>query len=233
AKHVEIGLTDKSDSMNSVVALLAARGVGPGLVLVVGDEFAPIGGGAGSDSLLLVPAVDRAVVVSVGVEPGGLPSHIRHLPTGPSGLLGLADEQLHRRRAGRVPSVDEDPAWIIREDSSDPLRRRVAETLCTLGAAGLATRGSVEEAGAGSTPLVLADGVYRGHAEADLLPGPQWTGLIVAPRPDSDERILDLRTGVLTRHGGGDATALRTLRFTSAAQPGIVALRAEAEPGQM
>ena len=49
AKHVEIGLTDKSDSMNSVVALLAARGVGPGLVLVVGDEFAPIGGVAGSD----------------------------------------------------------------------------------------------------------------------------------------------------------------------------------------
>lgn len=233
AKHVEIGLTDKSDSMNDVLTLLAARGIGPGLVLVVGDEFAPIGGVAGSDSLLLVTAAQRATAVSVGVEPGGLPLGVRHLPTGPLGLLELADEQLHRRRAGRVPSVDEDPAWIIREDSNDPLRRRVAETVCTLGAAGLATRGSVEEAGPGSTPLVLADGVYRGHVEVDLLPGPLWTGLTVAPRPDSDERILDLHTGVLTRHAGGDASALRTLRFASAAHPGIVALRAEAEPGQL
>ena len=42
ARHVEIGLTDKSDSIRELLALLARRGVGPGLVLIVGSEFGPI-----------------------------------------------------------------------------------------------------------------------------------------------------------------------------------------------
>ena len=55
AKHVEIGLTDKADAARWVFAELGRRGIGPGLVLVAGDEFGPLGGLPGSDSFLLVP----------------------------------------------------------------------------------------------------------------------------------------------------------------------------------
>ena len=50
AKHVEIGLTDKSDSARWAFGHLWQRGIGPGLVLIVGDEFGPLGGLPGSDS---------------------------------------------------------------------------------------------------------------------------------------------------------------------------------------
>ncbi|MCZ7536815.1 MAG: hypothetical protein M5T61_13550 [Acidimicrobiia bacterium] len=47
AKHVEIGLTDKSDSTRYVFGDLWRRGVAPGLVLVAGDEIGPLGGCGG------------------------------------------------------------------------------------------------------------------------------------------------------------------------------------------
>ncbi len=71
AKHVEIGLTDKSDSARWIFADLWRRGIGPGRVLIAGDEFGPLGGLTGSDSFLLVPEAVRATAVSVGAEPTG------------------------------------------------------------------------------------------------------------------------------------------------------------------
>ncbi|MDZ4828222.1 MAG: hypothetical protein SGJ13_17425, partial [Actinomycetota bacterium] len=55
AKHVEIGLTDKSDAARDLLARLWDEGIGPALVLVGGDEFGTLGGIPGSDSLMLVP----------------------------------------------------------------------------------------------------------------------------------------------------------------------------------
>ena len=72
-KHIEIGLTDKSDAARWAADWLAQRGITGGLVLIGGDEFGPIGGVVGSDSLMTVKAFARSVVVSVGVEPGAFP----------------------------------------------------------------------------------------------------------------------------------------------------------------
>ena len=66
AKHVEIGLTDKSDSARWLIRDFGRRGIQPGDVLVVGDEFGSLGSLPGSDSLLLVPETDGAVAASVG-----------------------------------------------------------------------------------------------------------------------------------------------------------------------
>ncbi len=135
-----------------------------------------------------------------------------------------------RWKCGRVPTVDEDPAWIIRETGRDPLRHRVTESLFTLGAGGFATRGSVEEAAPGSVPLVLASGIYTETGAGEhLLPGPQWTGLDFRPAPEEDLRVLDLRTGVVARKEIGHIPPVRTLRFASVSRPGVVAMRAEAE----
>ncbi len=229
------GLTDRSDSMRDILSLLARRGVGPGLVLVAGAEFGSLGGVAGSDSLLLVPAAARVIAVSVGEEPGEVPAGVLHVGGGCQGFLRLLDEQLRRRRRGRVPGVDEDPAWIIRETGIDPLRHRVTESLFTLGAGGVATRGSVEEAVPGGMPAVLAAGVYDGTGPGQrLLPGPGWAGLAVDPAPAEDVRVLDLRTGVLARtEQGADAQPLRSLRLASVTIPGVVAMRAEAPAARL
>ena len=70
-------------------------------------------------------------------------------------LLALLDEQVRRHARQRVPAVDEDRA-IVCETGAGPERRRATESPFTLGAGGVATRGSAEEAAAGAQPMVLA-----------------------------------------------------------------------------
>ena len=222
-KHVEIGLTDKSDSGRWAVDWLAERGITGSLVLVGGDEFAPIGGAVGSDSMMLVPGLARAKVVSVGVEPGGVPVGVDHLGGGPERFLSLLDGQLSRRRHRRVPGIDEDPAWIIALPD-DPAMDRAAEALGALGNGWAALRASREEDGPVASPLFVVNGVYTGTGPSQrLLEGPVWTQLAVRTgRPD--RRLLDLRTGMLTCTSSGHA-GLTSIRFLSAARPTAMAMR--------
>src|ERR1019366_3510652 len=125
------GRTGSSDSMRDILSFAARRGVGPGLVLLIGPEFGVLDGVAGSDSLLLIPEAARVIAVSVGAEPGLMPPGVLHVGGGRAAFLRLLDEQLRRRSRGRVAGVDEDPAWILRETGIDPLRRRVTESLFT------------------------------------------------------------------------------------------------------
>jgi len=131
--------------------------------------------------------------------------------------------------------VDEDPAWILSETEAGPLHRRVTESLFTLGAGGVAARGSVEEAVPGAQPMVLVAGVYDGTGSGQhLLPGPVWTGLAVQAAPVDDRRMLDLRTGVLERTElTADPCPLRTVRLASVTVPGVVAMRAEASADRL
>lgn len=122
-----------------------------------------------------------------------------------------------------------DPAWTIREVSGNTLRRRVSETLLTLGEAGFGTRGSVEEDGPDTTPGVLIAGVYTGAgAQQRLLECPNWTALSIDPPITADERILDLRSGVLHRRETDGHRDFRSIRFVCADRAGVAVLRAEA-----
>ena len=94
-KHVEIGLTDKSDSARWAADWLVLRGITGELILIGGDEFGPIGGAMGSDSFMIVDALSRAPVVSVGVEPGGVPDGVMHLGGGPTRFAELLDAAAH------------------------------------------------------------------------------------------------------------------------------------------
>jgi trehalose/maltose hydrolase-like predicted phosphorylase len=146
----------------------------------------------------------------------------------------VLDEQLRRRARGRVPDLDADPAWTLRETGGDPLRHRVIESLFTVGAGGFATRGAVEEPRPDSVPMVLAAGVHTGSGpDEHLMAGPVWTALDVDPAPVSDEHVLDLRTGTLLRQETTGRIPFRSLRFASAARPGVVALRAEGAVGRV
>lgn len=226
AKHVEIGLTDKSDSMRWLLAEFHSRGIGPGLVLVAGDEFAPLGGVRGSDDYLLVPEADRAVAISVGVEPGGVPDHVNHLPGGPPRFLAFLDEQLARRKALRVPEVDRDPAWVIAlHDGPELVRVRAA--LATVANGRFGTRAVPEEEDSPyENAVVVAQGAYRHDHDLGetLLPAPDWTRMELTDALPAGEFLFDLRTGTLRR----DAGTFHSLRFASLPHPEAMAMRAEA-----
>src|SRR6266511_79953 len=222
AKHVEIGLTDKADSARWVFGDLLARGIGPGLVLVAGDEFGPLGGLAGSDSILLVPEGARATAVSVGAEPNGTPVEVLSLGGGPETFLALLADQLDRRRRRDVPDVDGDPDWTFQVDGLDQRLERVHESLLTLADGKLGTRGSPVVGNGATAPTVLLAGAYEGNgATTELARAPLWARLSASRTLRPRRRRLDLRTGLLHEEG-----SLTSLRFSSLARPGTVALRA-------
>lgn len=230
-KHVEIGLTDKSDSARWAASWLACRGVTGRLVLVAGDEFGNVGEVQGSDSFILVPDLQRAAVVSVGVEPRGTPDMVEHLGGGPARFLELLDEQLARRAQRRVPEVDDDPDWTIRLPA-EPALARVGEALAALGTGLAGTRASREEDGAGTVPLFVVSGVYTGGSSPQLVHGPSWT--LVSPVGKGllpDERTLDMRTAVLARRSLDGS--LRSLRFAPLTEPHALAFRVEAQGAEL
>ena len=94
-KHVEIGLTDKSDAALFAANWLAERGITGGLIAIVGDELGPIGDVAGSDSLMMIDLLARASVFSVGVEPEGVSDRVVALGGGAARFLDLLDAAAH------------------------------------------------------------------------------------------------------------------------------------------
>ena len=73
-KFLELGITDKSDSMEWVCNnLFNPMKIKPEEVLIVGDEFGKIGGIDGSDYKMCIPLLRKAKCISVGIEPNGVP----------------------------------------------------------------------------------------------------------------------------------------------------------------
>lgn len=229
-KHVEIGLTDKSDSAHWLFEQLARLGVGPHAVLLGGDEFGPIGGLSGSDSLMLIPEAEPATAFSVGVEPGGLPSGVLALGGGPDAFLDLLEDQLDRRTKGELPFPDPTPGWTIEVDGFDPANERARGAVLTLADGCIGTTGAPLFGHSSAPPRVLVSGVYDGKGSTSrLLEGPGWSRLDADLDPDAQlRRVLDLRTGTLFEDIQlPDGTRTRSLRFSAMARPGTVALRVE------
>ena len=229
AKHLEIGLTDKSDSARWMLRDLWRRGIGPGQVLIGGDEFGPLGAAAGSDAKLLVPEADRATAASVGVEPGGVPAPVIALGGGPERFLDVLADQRERRRRGDPPELDGDPAWTLQVDGFDPKPERAHESLLTLADGRLGTRGTPLGEHADAASLVVAAGIYRGTgAETELRPGPEWNRLPFRIDPRRPiRRLLDLHTGLMQQVIGTPDGTVRAILFSSLARPADVALRCE------
>lgn len=227
AKYVEIGLTDKADSSLWVFAELWTHGIGPGLTLVGGDEFGPLGRLPGSDSLLLVPDATRATAVSVGREPNGVPEGVLPLGGGPSAFVALLDDQIRRREQGEVPQIDEDAAWTLRIAGVDPEHERANEVLLGLADGRIGSTGSPLWKHPAAEPRVLAAGVYTGTGpETTLVEAPVWQQLDDLALPTGRfERTLDLHTGVLRHLLESKAGRAEAALFSSLAQPGTVAFR--------
>ena len=191
AKHVEIGLTDKSDSSRWIMSWLWERGIAPEQVLIAGDEFGPLGGVPGSDSLLLSGDGRRATAASVGAEPGGVPDR--------AWRAALLEDQITRRERGELPIPVGDPRWVLAIEDADPPRERVYASLLTLADGRLGTRGEHAHPARGWRARRADVGRYtRTGAEAHLLAGPRWNAIDLDHTPAGQAlRALDLRTGTL------------------------------------
>jgi glycosyl hydrolase family 65 len=231
AKHVEIGLTDKADSACWLFSELGRLGVGPGLVLVAGDEFGPLGGLSGSDSFLLVAEAARATAVSVGAEPNGVPGDVIRLGGGPDTFIALLEDQLERRVRGDAPELDDDPLWTLEVEEDDPMLERVHDALTAIADGRIGTSGGVVLRPDGE-PRVFAAGLYSGDgAHTALVPCPLWHRLWTHDAAiERRRRRLDLRTGVLEDELSSGADDLRAVLFSALSRPGTVALRADGAP---
>ncbi|MEO5728518.1 MAG: hypothetical protein ABI134_29375, partial [Byssovorax sp.] len=237
-KHIEVGLTDKSDAMAYVMREIAEPlRIAAEDVLVGGDEFGPIAGYEGSDSLMLgVPEIAGATVVSVGPEPGGAPTNILHIGGGPDRFVALLDHQLEITALRGAFALPRDAAWIIDEPGFDAAREHEIESRLAIANGYVGTRGSIAEGSSVSRPATFLAGAFELSSDPspvpELLVVPDWGRLrfVIEGEPFAVEtsetqhhrRVLDMRRGVLLRDytakgSQGHVTRLRTVQAASLA----------------
>jgi len=203
-KHVELGLTDKSDSVRYLIGEVAeANAIGASEILILGDEFGPIGGVEGSDYKLLIPAVRDSLCISVGSEPCGVPAGVAHLGGGADTFTAILEAQV---RAWRNEPPESSAAlsfslsfcpptdpWQLHESAvcngsacscscsgtagaGVPVLDR--ETMFTLGNGYMATRGSHEDGLLAGGPATFVAGVFDCDPDPDevteLVSMPDW-----------------------------------------------------------
>jgi trehalose/maltose hydrolase-like predicted phosphorylase len=240
-KHVEVGLTDKSDSINWVMReQVRRRGLPAGEGLIAGDELGSPGAVEGSDHKMMTPESRGAVVVSVGPEPAGVPEVVIHLGGGPPRFRELLRAQVRahalRRPARAAPgpapadlplTPTTDPTWLLVEEGFSPAREPEVESLFTTANGYVGTRGSLAEGGLGSSPTTFVAGVFTTPdtpgAVSELVRAPDWTDLRIAakgreltpegPGTLEHRRVLDLRQGVLWREWRSRDPAGRVTRL--------------------
>ena len=164
-KHVELGLTDKSDSVDYLVEQVAKpHGIDVSEILFIGDEFGSIGGCEGSDSKMITPKTEGASFISVGQEPEGVPPSVYHMGGGIESFSEILALEMNVWRdygkpmlAGKesidshlllLPAEDNQVAY---ETSCQAETAASYETLFTLTNGYLSVRGAHE------------DGLYRGN----------------------------------------------------------------------
>ena len=228
-RHAGSEPTDRSNSVSWMLDELWSIGLGPGLVLIVGDDFGTRWGLAGRDASMLVPQAARVTAASVGLEPDGVPPGVIRLGGGPDTFLRLLQDQLHRRRERSVPEIDLDPAWIYQVREFDHESEGAQEALLSIADGLFGTSGAPLDSVAGTAPRVLAAGVYQGKGGVtELLPCPSWDRsgyeLVEGSRIS---RTLDLRAGILIEETAIRGAVRRAFRFSSFSQPGTMVLRAE------
>ncbi|MEA4883689.1 MAG: glycosyl hydrolase family 65 protein [Clostridia bacterium] len=180
-KHIEYGLTDKSDSAGYILdQIRPAQGMVNDDVLFIGDEFGPVGGFEGSDHRMLVGQASGASFVSVGREPSGVPEGVRHIGGGVPSFVSILDEQrrLWRPRPIRQSADDlvspGDKAWSAWECACNARNAAAYETMFTVANGYMGTRGAHEDGLYRGVPVTFVAGLF------DQAPG-DLTELVVIP----------------------------------------------------
>ena len=213
AKHVEIGLTDKADSARWVFAELGRRGIGPGLVLVAGDEFGPLGGLPRQRlAAARTRGLARATAVSVGAEPTGAPAGGACAGRA-GGLSACSTTSCERRRRRDVPELDGDPAWTLASKGSTRGSSGCTSRCSHSPTAGSGTRRARSSTTATRRRASLLAGVYDGRGPGTELQRARTGRACPGAAPTAAvPRRLDLRTGLLREEGRAEVASLLLAR---------------------
>jgi hypothetical protein len=231
AKHVEIGLTDKSDSARAVVAQLWADGIAAGAgpdrrrrvrrarrdarQRLVHDRFR----GRGRDGLL---GRHRAQRRAEGVV---------HLDGGPAGSSRCCATSCGA--AGPIPSRRVAPRRVVVRGRRVRSRaRRVARSAAHDRRRHDRHQRCAVPRAPGGDPELMAAGVYDGDGPlTDLLPGPRWAALGRASRAGRPRAARARPAHRCARRAVVTARRPRaSVRFSSLARPGVAVLRADVDP---
>ena len=176
---------------------------------------------------------ERLVLVLGRVRAGsGWSSATIWLPGDADGLLAVLDDQLDRRLQGRVPGRDDDPSWAIQVGDDAGARAHDALLCLADGRFGTRGEGSSPTPTSGSSPMLLAAGVYHDQSQAHLLEGPLWNQLdLDDPDVTGQLRVLNLRSGVLSSVQPCAVGPVTSVWFNSLTLEGVMAMRAEGPPG--
>jgi hydroxymethylpyrimidine pyrophosphatase-like HAD family hydrolase len=94
-KHIEVGVSDKSDSIKWVLKNIASpEKIKDEEILILGDEFGTIAAFDGSDSKMIIENHNNIAYFSVGIEPNDLPFTVKHIGGGPECFLKLINNLL-------------------------------------------------------------------------------------------------------------------------------------------
>jgi trehalose/maltose hydrolase-like predicted phosphorylase len=147
---------------------------------------------------------------------------------GRDSITSALQDQITRRRVGELPIAPEESSWTLVVDRIDPRLERAHESLLTIAAGGLGTRGSAIVPHSRSDPAILMSGIYaRAGAESHLLTAPRWNAIPVEDGALSPvRRVLDLRAGVLRQEVGPPTGPIEAVLFCSLARPRVAVLRA-------
>jgi hypothetical protein len=228
-KFVEIGVTDKSESLHWLMETWWGCGIGPALVVIAGDEMGPLGGARGSDHYMIVPEAQRATALSVGVEPEGVPPDVAHIGGGPAAFLTFLEDQTVRHEKRELPRIDVDPLWSITVTGADHKLERVHQVLLTLASGTVGSGGAPCLRHPTVTPTVFVAGAFEGERdESHLLACPIWQETsTMLPRDAEVRRVLDLRSGILWQDVAGAKERVRAVGLAAIHRRGVVALAVE------
>ena len=245
-KHIEIGLTDKSDSIAFLMQRIApARAIRPTEMLIAGDEFGPIAGFEGSDYRMVTRLAAGATLVSVGTRAercadrrdqlGGGPAEFVQILRPPGGPAGA------RRRSHRRPGAPGGRRGDGRRRLGRRARRLRRRGRAVAGdpvrdwrTATWASAARADEPHPAATPGAYVAGLFDGQEAGveDMAVIPDWAtaGIEVAGRPFapwqwtvvSQRQVLDLAALAFRRElvvDDPDGRRIR-LRVAATAQPG-------------
>ena len=221
-KHIEVGLTDKSDSIAYLVRHLApVRAILPEEILIAGDEFGPIAGFEGSDYRMVTRLAAGATMVSVGREPNGVPTGVVLLGGGPAEFLRVLRSQMrpipepaagpHLKRTMHPPIERAASGWAVEREGYDVVDAASVESLFALANGYMGVRGATDETNPGSARAAYVAGLFDGPEAGieDLTVIADWTHTRIeiegrSFRPwdweiTTHRRRLDLHTMALER----------------------------------
>lgn len=187
-KHIEIGLTDKSDSVKWVYDnIIVKRKIPVNRVAILGDEFGGIDGIQGSDAYLRIPELNGAQYFSVGIEPEGVPSWVNSLGGGPKRFITFLEDVVTKKS----PAVEEDlSSWQVVQEGFEPSRERYMEALFAIGNGYMGVRATADFPVPAAQPDLLIAGVY--DRKAPSLPYSEVEILSTGARQGNDAEIVPI-----------------------------------------